>query len=71
MTEMLVSSEGIAGAVARGNETLEIDPTDTRHMFWKEMKRLFFAMLEVEPYDFDDETMGEFLSTIDGVLNIL
>lgn len=66
-----VSSESMAGIVARVDEMLEIDPADTRHMFWEEMKRLFFAMREVEPEDLDDEIMNDFLSAMDGVSNVL
>ena len=44
LKESEVSSEGMAAVVARVDELLEVDPTDTRHMFWEEMKRLFFAM---------------------------
>ncbi len=70
-TEPDISSDGMAEIVARVDEMLEIDPADTRHMFWEEMKRLFFAMRVVEPDDLDDEIMGEFLSDMDGVSNVL
>jgi hypothetical protein len=48
---LAVSSEGMAAVVAKVDEMLEVDPTDTRHMFWEEMRRLFFAMKEIEPED--------------------
>jgi hypothetical protein len=35
------------------------------------MKRLFFAMREVEQEDLDDEILEEFLSAADGVSNVL
>ena len=35
------------------------------------MKRLFFAMREVEPEDLDDETMDDFLKAVDQVSNVL
>ena len=57
--------------VVRVDEMLEIDPSDTRHMFWEEMKHLFFAMREVEPADLDEEVMDEFLQAMDQVSNIL
>lgn len=69
--EEAISSEGMATVVAKIDELLEIDPTDTRHMFWEEMKRLFFAMKEIEPEDLDEETMNDFLSAIDSVSNVL
>ncbi len=69
------SSEIISGqmttVVSRIDEMLEIDPSDTRHLFWEEMKRLFFAMRDTEPEDLDDEMMSDFLAAMDGVSNVL
>ena len=61
----------MAAVVAKADELLEIDPSDTRHMFWEEMKRIFFAMREIEPEDLDEETMDEFLQAMDHVSNVL
>ena len=69
--QQAVSSESMTSVVARVDEMLEIDPSDTRHLFWEEMKRLFFAMREVEQEDLDDEIMGQFLAAMDGVSNVL
>jgi hypothetical protein len=69
--ETIVSSEGMVAVVAKIDELLEVNPTDARHMFWEEMKRLFFAMKEIEAEDLDEETMNDFLSAIDGVSNVL
>ncbi|MCA1615179.1 MAG: hypothetical protein LC800_13805 [Acidobacteria bacterium] len=62
---------GLASVVSMVDELLEVDPSDARHMFWEEMKRLFFAMREVEPEDLDDETMDDFLKAMDQVSNVL
>ncbi|MDT5272772.1 MAG: hypothetical protein QOH49_4958 [Acidobacteriota bacterium] len=64
-------SEGLASVVVKVDELLEVDPSDARHMFWEEMKRLFFAMREIEPEDLDEETMDDFLQAMDGVSNVL
>jgi hypothetical protein len=64
-------SEGLASVVARVDELLDADPSDARHMFWEEMKRLFFAMREIKPEDLDEEIMDEFLKAMDEVSNIL
>ena len=40
-------------------------------MFWEKMKRLFYAMKEIEPQDLDEEIMNDFLGTMDGVSNVL
>jgi hypothetical protein len=66
-----VTPESMAALVAKADELLEIDPSDTRHMFWEEMKRIFFAMREIEPEDLDEETMDEFLQAVDHVSNVL
>ena len=66
-----ISSENMSRVVAQVDEMLEIDPHDTRHMFWEEMKRIFFAMREIQPEDLDDETMDEFMSAMDQLSNIL
>lgn len=62
---------GMASVVLMVDELLDVDPSDARHMFWEEMKRLFFAMREVEPEDLDDETMDDFLKAMDQVSNVL
>jgi hypothetical protein len=66
-----VTAESMAAVVAKADELLEIDPSDTRHMFWEEMKRIFFAMREIEPEDLDEETMDDFLQAMDHVSNVL
>jgi hypothetical protein len=64
-------SEGLMTVVTKVDELLEVDPADTRHMFWEEIKRLFFAMREIEPEDLDEEMMNDFLQAMDGVSNVL
>ena len=66
-----ITSEGMAAALSKTDELLEVNPGDSRHMFWEEMKRLFYAMKEIEPDDLDEETMNEFLAAIDGVSNVI
>ena len=66
-----ISSGQMTAVVGRIDEMLEIDPSDTRHLFWEEMKRLFFAMLDTEAEDLDDELMIDFLTAMDGVSNVL
>ncbi len=57
--------------VARVDEMLEIDPQNTRHLFWEEMKHLFFGMRDTEPKDLDDELMSNFLAVMNPVANVL
>ena len=67
VTSAQISSGGMTSVVAKVDELLEVDPCDARHMFWEEMRRLFFAMKEIEPEDLDEETMGDFLRAMDEV----
>lgn len=66
-----VSSGNMTEVVAHVDELLQIDPQDARHLFWEEMKRIFFAMREVQLEDLDEETMDEFMAAMDGVSNVL
>ena len=66
-----VSSENMTQMVAHVDELLEIDPQDSRHLFWEEMKRIFYAMREVQLEDLDEETMDEFMGAMDKVSNVL
>jgi len=66
-----VSSEGMTQVVAKVDELLEIDPADQRHFFYEEMKRLFYAMREVEPEDLDDEVLERFMAVADEMSNVL
>lgn len=66
-----ITSQKMAAIVAQADELLEIDPQDTRHLFWEEMKRIFFAMRDIKLEDLDDETMEEFMSAMDHVSNVL
>lgn len=67
----MISSQTIASLVEKVDKLLETDPSDTRHLFWEEMERLFFAMREVEPDDIDEEILEQFLSMMSGVFNAL
>jgi hypothetical protein len=62
-----ISSEGLAEVVAKADELLEVNPGDTRHLFFEELKRVFFAMREIEAEDLDEEVMEDFLRAIDEV----
>ena len=66
-----VSSQTIAVAVQKADDLLEVDPSDKRHLFYEEMKRLFYAMRESQPEDVDDESLDEFMKAADGLSNAL
>lgn len=68
---VIVSTAEMTRMVAKVDELLEIDPADQRHFFYEEMKRLFYAMREIEPEDLDDETLERFMKAADEMSNVL
>lgn len=66
-----VSTEQMAGVVRKVDELLEIDPSDKRHMFYEEMKRLFYAMRDIKPEDIDDESLDQFMAAADQLSNAI
>jgi hypothetical protein len=54
-----LSTEEMSGILQKVDEMLEIDPSDKRHLFYEEMKRLFYAMREVQMEDIDDASRNE------------
>jgi hypothetical protein len=53
------------------DELLELDPYDTKHLFWEELRRIAFALREVTPENVDDKTLKELLSVSDRLSGIL
>ncbi|HEY0171644.1 MAG TPA: hypothetical protein VGB98_11530 [Pyrinomonadaceae bacterium] len=66
-----INAENMASVIERVDELLEIDPSDTRHLFWEEMKRLFFAMREIQPEDLDEQVLDDFMAAMDEVSKVL
>lgn len=74
--DILGESDGVSGAemtavLHKVDELLEIDPADKRHLFYEEMKRLFYAMREIEPEDVDDESLDQFMAAADQLSNAI
>lgn len=66
-----VSSAEMTAVVRKADELLEIDPADKRHFFYEEMKRLFYAMRQIEPEDVDDAGLEAFMRASDELSNVL
>jgi hypothetical protein len=66
-----VSTEEMTSVVQKVDELLEIDPADKRHFFYEEMKRLFYAMREIQPEDIDDDSLDQFMAAADQLSNAI
>ena len=70
-----ISTEITTGAMTEAvvvvDELLEVDPADSRHLFWEQMKDIFFAMRDVKAEDLDDEVLEEFTEAIDQITTVL
>lgn len=53
------------------DELLEVDPYDTKHLFWEELRRIAIALRDVTPEDVDDKVLDELLSVSDRLSGIL
>lgn len=66
-----VSSETMARAVQKVDELLEIDPEDKRHLFFEEIRNLFYALREIESEDIDESTLADFSDAADRLFTII
>jgi hypothetical protein len=66
-----INAGKMASVIERVDELLEVDPSDARHMFWEEMKRLFFAMREIQLEDVDEQLLSDFMLAMDEVSKVL
>jgi hypothetical protein len=66
-----ISSEAMATVLAKADELLEVDPSDSWHVFWEEMKQIFFAMKEIEPEDLNEEVRKYLMDAVDELSNAL
>ncbi len=52
-------------------ELLELNPYDTKHLFWEELRRIGLALREVTPEEIDDKILNELLSVSDRLSGVL
>lgn len=67
----VVSSETVAAAVETIDELLRVDPQDKRHLFYEQIKNLFYAMKEVKPEDVDEKALIEFSKAADALFLVI
>ena len=65
----LVTSEKMAEVVRQVDELLEVNSSDRRHLFYEQMKDLFYLLREVKVEELDDELMEVILRRADDLLN--
>ena len=53
------------------DDLVELDPYDTRHLFWEELRRIAFALRHVTPEDIDDKILDDFLAASDQLSGVL
>jgi hypothetical protein len=69
--EPKITTEAMTQAVQVIDELLEVDPADSRHLFWEQMKEIFFAIRDIEIEDLDNEILEEFTTAIDQISSVL
>ncbi len=60
-----------ARALVLEDEFELLDPSDTTHLFYDEIRRLLSALKKVRPEDLSDDLLNDFLRASDGVWNVL
>ncbi len=53
------------GAVEKADDLLELDPLDSTHLFFEELRRIGRALRDVRPEDLSDEVLGRLLPLLD------
>jgi hypothetical protein len=71
MHEPKITAKAMTEALIVVDELLEIDSADSRHLFWEQLKEIFFAMRDVAPEDIDDAILEEFTSAMDQISGVL
>jgi hypothetical protein len=67
----VLSGETISSMVQKVDQLLEVDPEDKRHLFYEEIKNLFYAMREIEPEDIDEKSMEAFSEAADQLSGVI
>jgi hypothetical protein len=70
-TEKSVNKESGNLGLEIVDDLIELDPYDTRHLFWEELRRIALALRQVTPEDIDDKILEDFLSASDQLTSVL
>jgi hypothetical protein len=66
-----ITAKAMTEALVVVDDLLKIDPVDSRHLFWEQLKDIFFAIRDVAPEDIDDRILEEFTAAMDQVSGVL
>lgn len=58
-------------AVEKADELLEIDPLDSTHLFYEELRRIGRAMREIQPEELTDKVLDDLMPVLDQLSAIL
>ena len=70
-TAAIVSSETMTEAVQKVDKLLEIDPKDVHHLFFEEIRNLFYALKEIEPEEVMEDDIARFSQATDQIFNVI
>jgi hypothetical protein len=66
-----VSAATMTNTVRQVDELLAVDPQDKRHLFYEEIRNLFYALREIRPEDLDDQALETFSEAADRLSAVL
>lgn len=67
----ILSTETLAAANQTVDNLLSVDPRDKRHLFYEQIKNLFYAMKEIKPEDVDDKALAQFSKAADDLFLVI
>ena len=67
----VISSATMSEAVHKVDDLLEVDPGDLRHLFFEQIRNLFYALKEIEPEEVTEADLERFSQASDDVFNVI
>lgn len=70
-TESIVTAATMQAAVEQTDELLAVTPDDSRHLFYEQIRQLFYTLREIKPEDIDETDLEEFSEAADELFSLL